>query len=85
MPQSNETPLTGPRTGLKIPVSRASLEVQKGRTVSAIESPEAIIYTDAAGRYLDANDAALQLLGVTLDDLLSSSPGRFAFDQAASS
>jgi PAS domain S-box-containing protein len=39
---------------------------------------EAVIMLDAAGRYVDANDAALRLLGVSLDDLRTSQPDRFA-------
>lgn len=42
-------------------------------------SPEGLIYTDPSGRYLDANVAATELLAVTLDELLASSPGRFSF------
>ncbi|HYL40168.1 MAG TPA: PAS domain-containing protein [Candidatus Binatus sp.] len=43
------------------------------------------MYTDPAGRCLDANEAALELLGLTLDDRLTSPPDRFAFDPAAAS
>lgn len=39
---------------------------------------EAIIGIDAEGRYLDANDAALELLGVTLAELRQSSSDRFS-------
>ncbi len=39
---------------------------------------EAIIEIDAAGRYVSANDAALRLLGVTLEELQDSPPDRFA-------
>jgi PAS domain S-box-containing protein len=42
------------------------------------ESIEAVITIDKAGRYLDANDAALELLGVTLSELRTSAPDRFA-------
>src|SRR5437868_9404502 len=42
-------------------------------------NPEALIYTDPAGRYVDANVAATELLGVTRDDLLASPPDRFSF------
>jgi PAS domain S-box-containing protein len=42
------------------------------------QSTEAVILLDAAGRYVDANDAALQLLGVSLDELRTSPPDRFA-------
>jgi PAS domain-containing protein len=38
---------------------------------------EAIITLDAEGRYLDANPAALELLGVSLADLRTSAPDRF--------
>jgi PAS domain S-box-containing protein len=37
-----------------------------------------MIVVTADGRYSDANAAALELLGVTLDELRASSPGRFA-------
>jgi PAS domain-containing protein len=44
-----------------------------------VEEPEeAVIMVDAAGAYLDANAFALELLGVSLDELRSSAPGRFA-------
>jgi PAS domain-containing protein len=36
----------------------------------------------ASGAYIDATPAALELLGVTLDDLLTSEPGRFAPEPA---
>ena len=39
---------------------------------------EAVITLDAAGRYVDANAAALDLLGVSLAELLTSAPDRFA-------
>ena len=39
---------------------------------------EAVIRIDAAGRYVDANAAALNLLGVTLDELLESPADRFS-------
>jgi PAS domain S-box-containing protein len=39
---------------------------------------EAVIMLDAAGRYVDANAAALQLLGVSLGELRTSAPDRFA-------
>ncbi|MEA2629833.1 MAG: hypothetical protein QOE66_52 [Chloroflexota bacterium] len=42
------------------------------------EPEEAVIMVDAAGAYLDANAFALELLGVSLDELRSSAPGRFA-------
>jgi len=39
---------------------------------------EAVLSLDAMGRYIDANEPALQLLGVTLAELRASSPDRFA-------
>ena len=42
------------------------------------ESIEAVITIDKAGHYVDANDAALELLGVTLSELRTSAPDRFA-------
>jgi PAS domain-containing protein len=39
---------------------------------------EAVIRIDAAGRYVDANEAALELLGVTLAELRDSPGDRFA-------
>jgi PAS domain S-box-containing protein len=53
------------------------------------EETEAVITIDAAGQYLDANPAALRLLGVSLAELRTSAPDRFAVrpttdaDQAA--
>jgi hypothetical protein len=50
---------------------------------------EAVIHIDTAGRYMAANPAALELLGVSLVELLASPPDRFAIrptnqsDQAA--
>jgi PAS domain S-box-containing protein len=41
-------------------------------------STEALITIDKAGHYVDANDAALELLGVTLSELRTSAPDRFA-------
>ena len=41
-------------------------------------SAEAVINIDANGRYLRANRPALRLLGVTLEELRSSPPDRFA-------
>lgn len=52
-------------------------------------SDEAIVWMDSAGRYIDANEAALDLLGVTREELLASPSDRFAIrpsnevDQAA--
>src|SRR5438876_4499807 len=39
---------------------------------------EAVIRMDATGRYIGANQAALELLGVTLAELRESPPDRFA-------
>jgi hypothetical protein len=38
---------------------------------------EAELSLDTTGRYIDANDAALELLGVSLPELLASPPDRF--------
>jgi PAS domain-containing protein len=43
---------------------------------------EAVIRIDAAGRYVDANEAALELLGVTLSELRESPGDRFAMRPA---
>jgi PAS domain-containing protein len=48
------------------------------RRMTKPETTEAVIRIDAAGRYTDGNEAALQLLGVTLDELLTSPGDRFA-------
>jgi PAS domain-containing protein len=45
-------------------------------------STEAVIRIDAAGRYVDANAAALELLGVTLAELRASPGDRFAIRPA---
>jgi PAS domain-containing protein len=42
------------------------------------DETEAVITIDAAGQYLDANTAALRLLGVSLAELRTSAPDRFA-------
>lgn len=42
----------------------------------------ASILLNADGTYADASPAALELLGVTLSDLVSSQPGRFAAEPA---
>jgi PAS domain-containing protein len=39
---------------------------------------EAVIHIDAEGRYVGANQAALDLLGVSLEELRASAPDRFA-------
>ena len=46
------------------------------------ETTEAVIRIDAAGRYLDANQAALDLLGVTLAELRESPGDRFSIRPA---
>ena len=46
------------------------------------ESAEAVITLDAVGRYMDANAAALELLGVTLAELRTSAPDRFTMRPA---
>jgi PAS domain-containing protein len=46
------------------------------------QETEAVIALDAAGRYLDANAAALQLLGVSLAELRKSAPDRFTMRPA---
>jgi PAS domain S-box-containing protein len=59
------------------------------RDVHKQQVSEAVITLDAAGRYVHANAAALELLGVSLPELQSSTPDRFAIrptiaeDQAA--
>jgi PAS domain-containing protein len=42
------------------------------------QATEAVITLDADGRYVDADRAALELLGVSLADLRASAPDRFA-------
>jgi PAS domain-containing protein len=60
-----------------------SNQLQLGtRRVTEPETTEAVIHMDAAGRYLDGNQAALQLLGVTLDELLASPGDRFSMQPA---
>jgi PAS domain-containing protein len=46
------------------------------------ESGEAVLTLDAAGHYVDANAAALRLLGVSLAELQVSAPDRFAMRPA---
>ena len=41
---------------------------------------EAVVSLDAAGRYVDANPTALELLGVSLEEFLASPPNRFAVE-----
>lgn len=41
-------------------------------------APEAVISLDRDGRYLDANAEALDMLGVSIDELRTSAPDRFA-------
>ncbi|MEA2674366.1 MAG: hypothetical protein QOI92_1558 [Chloroflexota bacterium] len=42
------------------------------------QSIEAVVELDMAGRCIDANAAALELLGVSLDELRAAPPGQFA-------
>jgi PAS domain-containing protein len=42
------------------------------------QSTEAVIELDVAGHYVDANAAALELLGISLADLRVAAPDRFA-------
>jgi PAS domain-containing protein len=46
------------------------------------QTTEAVIAIDASGRYVDANAAALDLLGVSLAELRRSAPGRFSIRPA---
>jgi PAS domain S-box-containing protein len=48
--------------------------------LSETQTTEAILSLDRAGRFLDANAAALELLGVTLNELIASPADRFAFE-----
>jgi PAS domain S-box-containing protein len=50
--------------------------------LSTPSTEEAVILINAAGQYIDANAAALDMLGVTLAELLVSSPERFAITPA---
>jgi PAS domain-containing protein len=43
---------------------------------------EAVVDLDAAGRCIDANAAALELLGASLDELRAAPPGQFAIRPA---
>src|SRR5260221_8083069 len=52
------------------------------RTMTDEDSGEAVITLDAAGHYVDANPAALRLLGVSLAELRVSAPDRFAMRPA---
>jgi PAS domain S-box-containing protein len=56
-----------------------------GLTLTEGTSTEAVIHVDAAGRYIGANRAALDLLGVSLEELLASGPDRFAITPADTS
>jgi PAS domain S-box-containing protein len=47
------------------------------------QQAEAVIVLDAAGRYVDANAAALGLLGVSLEELRASAPDRFTLQPLA--
>ena len=63
--------------------------LSKLRPMPEDEETEAVVTIDAAGHYVDANAAALRLLGVSLAELRTSAPDRFAMrpaieaDQAA--
>jgi PAS domain S-box-containing protein len=46
------------------------------------QSAVAVITLDAAGHYVDANPAALELLGISLSELRASAPDRFAMQPA---
>jgi PAS domain-containing protein len=48
--------------------------------LSASEGREAVLSLDRTGRYIDADQAALELLGVSLADLLASPPDRFTIE-----
>lgn len=50
--------------------------------MSEPNATEAVIGLDAEGRYTDANPAALDLLGVSLEELLASSPDRFTIQES---
>ena len=54
------------------------MTVDDRQPVPASLSAEAVINIDTNGRYLRANRPALRLLGVTLEELRSSPPDRFA-------
>jgi len=47
------------------------------------EATEAVITLDANGRYIDANEAALELLGVSLPELRASAPDRFTMQRSS--
>jgi PAS domain-containing protein len=47
------------------------------------QSTEAVIELDVAGHYVDANAAALELLGVSLAELRVAAPDRFAINPTA--
>lgn len=44
------------------------------------QTDEALLFIDSAGRYTDANETALELLGVSRAELLTSPPDRFAIE-----
>jgi PAS domain-containing protein len=48
-----------------------------GDRLSASAVREAVLFLDRTGRYIDADEAALELLGVSLAELLASPPDRF--------
>lgn len=48
--------------------------------MSAAEVAEAVLSLDRTGHYIDANGTALELLGVSLPELLASPPDRFTIE-----
>jgi PAS domain-containing protein len=48
--------------------------------LAASEVGEAVLSLDHTGRYVDADEAALELLGVSLAELLASPPDRFTIE-----
>ena len=69
-----------PRGGAYRPYPRQEREmtVDDRRHLPKMLGAEAVINIDANGRYVRANRPALQLLGVTLEELRASPPDRFA-------
>ena len=57
---------------------RIAIARSRFRDLPTPETDEAEIALDKAGRYLDANPPALELLGVSLAELRASPPDRFA-------
>ena len=60
-------------------MARSKVEVA---ALSLPSTEEAVILINRAGQYIDANAAALDLLGVALAELLASSPDRFGISPA---